>query len=341
MKWMKSLLFLSLLWIILAGCSGKPRSWWTEPVIAVMADSTEWEPMQSVMNQTFEQVVRTPQSETTYLVRQVPNAQFNHYSTFQYLLVAATLNSHGPVGKMIQNVMADSSVQARVRSGEFIIFSQRDLWAKDQLVVILLAKDVYALRDKIESNSQYVYALFENDFVARIDKDLKGRENKELEPYLMSSFGWSMKLHKDYFMAQEDAAGNAVWFRRLYPERWILVRWIEDADTSYLNADWVLQERARLGQQYYGGDRVVDKYLFSHEGQFLGRTAQITQGLWENDSKVAGGPFKNFTFYDDVSKRIYMIDLALHAPNREKLPLLKRQEQVAKTFYTIFDKKKE
>ncbi len=59
--------------------------------------------------------------------------------------------------------------------------------------------------------------------------------------------------------------------------------------------------------------------------------------LWENEDKVAGGPFKNYTFYDSLSRRIYMIDLAVYAPDRDKLPFVKRMEIIAKTFRTIFD----
>ena len=181
MKWFKFIIVTFVI-LILVGCSNKPRTWWTEPVIAVMADSTEWKPMQSVMNQTFERVLRTPQSETLFTIRRVPNAKFERYSTFQYLIIAATLNSKGPVGSMIRNVLADSSIQARMKAGEFLIFTQQDQWARDQLVVILLAKDVYTLRDNIEANGEYLYSLFNDDFSERLMTDLlAGRINKDIE----------------------------------------------------------------------------------------------------------------------------------------------------------------
>ena len=91
----------------------------------------------------------------------------------------------------------------------------------------------------------------------------------------------------------------------------------------------------------FKGDRVVNKYLFSKQGKFLGREAQITRGLWENESKVKGGPFRNYTFYDPLTRRVYMIDLAMYAPQNDKLPYLHRMDVIAKTFRTIFDKEEE
>ena len=108
-----------------------------------------------------------------------------------------------------------------------------------------------------------------------------------------------------------------------------------------LRPEWVIRERNRIGAEYYGGDRVVTykyEYLNSHEGEFLGREAQITHGLWENKVKVKGGLFKNYTFYDPLSRRVFMIDLAMHAPLKDrKLPYLHRMDVIAKTFRTIFD----
>ena len=125
--------------------------------------------------------------------------------------------------------------------------------------------------------------------------------------------------------------------RRLLPERWLFVRWIDSIDTTGLNSEWVLAERERIGKKYYGGDSVVDDYLYSFRSDFLGRPAVITTGLWENEEKVKGGVFKNYTFYDEYTKRLYMIDLAVHAPGEDKLPYLRRLDIMAHTFRTVFD----
>ena len=57
----------------------------------------------------------------------------------------------------------------------------------------------------------------------------------------------------------------------------------------------------------------------------------------QNDGKVAGGPFINYTFHDPLSRRVYMIDVAVFAPARDKVPYLRRLDVIAHTFYTVFD----
>jgi hypothetical protein len=115
------------------------------------------------------------------------------------------------------------------------------------------------------------------------------------------------------------------------------VRWIDGGDESMLNAQWIVAERNRIGATYFAGESVVNKYLYSQRSTFLGREAQVTTGLWENNALIKGGPFKSYTFYDPLSKRVFMIDIALHAPEKDKVPYLQRMDVIASSFRTIFD----
>ena len=321
-----------------AGCSLKPRGWWRESILGVMADSTDWLSLQGELRNTFERVVRTPQIEKTFTVRYVQSNEFTRYTEFRYLILLATLDSGGRIGKIVGNVVSDPEVRRRVETGENNIFTLQDQWAKDQLMVIVVAKDIPALRETLISQANFLYDVFDTDFNARMQEDMfeRGWKREEYD-HLMSAYGWTIKLQKDYFLVQEISREGFVWFRRMYPERWLFIRWIEGGDPKSLNAHWVISERNRMCAAYYGGDRVVNRFLFSQEGTFLGRPAQITSGLWENEDKVAGGPFKNYTFYDSLSRRTYMIDLAVYAPDRDKYPYIRRMEIIAKTFRTVFD----
>jgi hypothetical protein len=330
--------FLILLLISTVTCSLKPRGWWQEGILGVMADSTEWESLQGELRNTFEHIRRTPQIEKTFTIRYIHSNEFTRYTEFRYLILLATLDSGGRIGKIVGNVVSDPEVRRRVEEGEINVFTLQDQWAKDQLMAIIVGKDIATLRQTIMSQSSFLYDIFDTDFNARMYEDMFERGwDKEQDEHLMSAYGWNIKLQRDYFLVQEISREGFVWFRRMYPERWLFVRWIEGGDPKSLSAHWVVGERNRLCAAYYGGDRVVNRYLYSQEGTFLGRPAQITSGLWENEDKVAGGPFKNYVFYDSLSRRTYMIDLAVYAPDRDKLPYLKRMEIIAKTFRTVFD----
>ncbi|MEJ2627629.1 MAG: DUF4837 family protein [bacterium] len=207
---------------------------------------------------------------------------------------------------------------------------------------MLVAKDIPTLQEKIYLNREFIYNIFRTDYQEFIHFTIEGnRANHQLQEELRDKYEWSLLLQRDYFVVQEYPGQGFIWFRRVIPERWIFVRWIEGGDLAMLRPEWIVRERNRIGAKYYGGDTVVNKYLFSKQGKFLGREAQITRGLWENNPKIKGGPFENYTFYDPLTRRVYMIDLAMYAPQKDKLPYLHRMEVIAETFRTIFDKEEE
>lgn len=333
-----SVLVLLLAVFFIFTCGFKPRGWWSEPQIGVMADSTDWLALQSTLRFAVEKPVRTPQLEKTFHLRWVRGNEFDRYSEFRYLILAGTLESEGEIGQLVGRVVSDPAVREQVESGDQNIFTLRNQWAKDQLMVILVAKDVFALREIIEGQGNFVYEVFDTDFNERLLDDMFMRARQEdLQERLMLNYGWTIKLQRDYFLVQEFPEDGFAWFRRMYPERWVFVRWIDGGDISFLSAEWVVGERNRIGAEYYSGDRVSEYYLNSREGTFLGRPAQITTGLWENVALTRGGPFKNYTFYDSLSRRIYMVDVAVHAPERDKQPLMRRMDIIARTFRTVFD----
>lgn len=337
MKSFKGFIILFGLFLV-TSCHFKPKGWWQEGIIAVMADSTDWEASQGVLRSAFEHVVRTPQIEKTFLLKYVSGEDFMRYTEFRYIVLVATLESKGKIGRIVRKVVSDKEIRNGVEEEKYFVFTQRNQWARNQLMIILVSKDISTLKEKIEANADFLYAIFETDFNDRLRKEMFDRgEQKGLEKKLMASYGWKIRIQHDYFLVKEFPREGFVWFRRMYPERWIFIRWIDGGDTSLLNPQWIIGERNRIGAAYYGGDQVASQYLFSRGSSFLNRTAQITSGLWENETKIAGGPFKNYTFYDPLSRRIYMIDLAVFAPGKDKVPFFRRMEIIANTFQTVFD----
>jgi hypothetical protein len=230
-----------------------------------------------------------------------------------------------------------------VENGEYYYFPINNEWAKGQLMVVLVAKDIPSLRERLETSGSEIYEVFNIDLNNHLLKAMyQRREQKKVAERLMEHYGWSIRVQHDYVIDEDKPEDGFVFFRRIQPERWIFVHWLEDvqdADNLYMNKKWVIAERNRIGATYYGGDRVDHKYLFSFRSEFLQRPAQITTGIWKNDAKTAAGPFRNYTFFDPISNRLYMIDIAVFAPGKEKMPYLRRLDLIARTFHTFFERK--
>ena len=67
---------------------------------------------------------------------------------------------------------------------------------------------------------------------------------------------------------------------------------------------------------------------------------QLT-GVWQNDreTRPAGGPFRSYGFYDLNTQRLYLVDMAVFAPGKKKLPYLRQLDVMAQTFKTRERKK--
>lgn len=327
-----------LLLMTACSCGLRPNSWEKEGMLAVMADEADWQRLGPDLARVFERVTRTPQREKHYTLTYVTEDEFSRYTKYKYLVLAATLESRGRVGNIVNGVVSDPEIRQQVENGERFLITQKNQWAHDQFMIILIGKDAAGLADILEANSTRIYDTLDDVVRADIKKIIyKRKEQKDLERRLMSSYNWSIRMQHDFFVPQELPGEGFIWFRRILPERWLFVRWLDGRRESDLSEQWVLSERNRIGAEYYGGDKIESKYLFSYKSYFLGRPAVITSGLWGNAAKIAGGPFRNYTFYDEYTQRIYMIDIAVHAPAREKLPYLKRLDIIAHTFKTIFD----
>ena len=329
--------------LLILSCGNKPQSIWQEPMIAVISEQNDWDQLEPVLEQVYEKVIRTPQTETVYVLKHAPDSLFDYYSKQRYLILTGTLQSRGPVGDLIQRITADPGIRQSIEQGKNFVFTRRDEWAYDQTMIILIGSHIESLKQKIEDHQAFLYDLMDSEVKQSMQKEvLKNRINKELTDELLDKYQFNMQMQKDYFLAQDFPDKNFLWMHRRFPDRWIFVRWIDDGDPDLIDKAWVVEERNRIGKTFYTDyqEQVVQnpRYLHQENGEFLGRQAIITQGLWERIDDTAGGPFRNYTFYDSGTERIYMIDVAVFAPGKEKLPYLRRVDIIAETFRTLFDK---
>ena len=291
--------------LLFFSCAQKQNGWWHEGRIAVIADEGDWDVVQAPLKQIFEKEIRTPQAEKAYHLAYVTEKELDRYSHFYYILLTGTLESDGPAGKLLQGMLADSSVRAGVRSGDYYLFVKHDIYAKNQIFAILVAENTEKLNQVISEHPDEIFKVFDDPIRERMQKEMYAAGyQEEIAGKTMSAYGWALHLQKEYFLAREFPFDQFIWFRRVEPERWIFVRWIEHGDTSLLNQNWVVEERNRIGRLYYSEDQVEPFHLGSERGEFLGRPALITRGLWGNEKKFAGGPFLNYTFYNQADAPI-------------------------------------
>lgn len=344
------LIFVSVL--LLNGCQTKREAIGKEDEILVVADSVNYLALEPTLLTVFSRVIYTPQDEILFKLKRIRYDDFisdKHYKQYKNIIIASPLDTRTATTKYIKSIL-DSNVMKLVTEGKEFAFLKKDVWARHQVMLILTAPTVKELNKKILENNEDLLYYFRKASDERIKAKLfkPEYEKKKIAAKLLKEHGWTMYIQPDYWLAKDDSVNNFVWLRRAPNtdmERWIFVKWWDNASPKSLTRDSVTALRNRVTKNYYVVDtsfvtgekayvEIADDYRVTKEVNFNGRYAIMTQGLWRMNDKSMGGPFINYVFYDEPTKRLYMIDGSIFAPKYYKKRLIQEVDILLHTFRT-------
>jgi hypothetical protein len=345
---MKKTIYLLIVLIILSiffACdTSRQPATGVEDEIFVVADSLEYEELRLALETALEIEINTPQPEKLFNLKRISPNQLEKFKTRKNIVITAPINSGSYTSQFIQSIV-DSSVKEKIlNEGDFIL-RRYDLWAKNQLVTVLSAPTMQELEFKILKNKDNILYSFQKVSDKRLYESLYNRayERKEIEGKLLRDYGWVIYVQADFQLALDKPEDNFIWLRRSPGsdmERWIFVHWIENASPEYLNIDSIKAIRNRVTEKFYrtsdnsGYVVIAEDYFTWNEVNFKDRYAIFTQGLWDMNIKGMGGPFVNYTFYDEKSKRLYMLDGSVYAPKYYKRNLIQQMDVMLQSFFT-------
>ena len=339
-----SLILISGFILLITSCNLKRPSKGFEDEIYVVADSVEFAQLKNSLESTFEKTIYTPQPEKLFTLKRIDVSRIERYERSKNIIIVAPLNSGSSTSKYI-DVVVDTSVKRKIKTEANFIVYKNDLWAKDQLVVVLSAPTMQDLEFKILQNSDNLLYSFQKTSDERLFNSLYNPkfEKKNIEGKFLKDYGWIIYVQADYQLALDKPDDNFVWLRRSPGsdmERWIFVHWVDNATPEYLNVDSIKAIRNRVTQKFYrtsdnqGYVVIAEDYFTTNEVNFNGKYAIFTQGLWDLNIKGMGGPFVNYTFYDEDTQRIYMLDGSVFAPKYYKRNLIQQMDVTLQSFRT-------
>ncbi len=325
-------------------CDGKKSAIGLEDEIIVFADSTEFYDLESSLLTVFSKLIYTPQPEILFNLTRKNISEFEEYKNRKNIVFVAPLNSSSDVAKFINN-MLDQNVKNLVNEDSVTVVNKKSLWANDQLVMVLTAPDMQKLNKSILDRSDDLIHYFQRISDDRLKQSLYNStyEQKKIEAQILKKHGWMIYVQTDYMLAKDDSTNNFVWLRRTPGsdlERWIFVHWIDNASPEMLNRDSVSVLRNKLTNKYLRSSddssyiEISNDYKTTREVNFLDRYALSTQGLWRMSDGSMGGPFINYVFYDEPTKRLYMLDASIYAPKFYKKKLIQQVDVLLQSFLT-------
>ncbi len=335
---------LIILALQLSSCDFQKPASGPEDEIIVVADSSEFEMLKPALDSTFEKIIYTPQPENLFTLKRVSERNLDQYKGRKNIIIIAPFNSNSNTGKFIQ-ASVDPKLKTKILSDSVFEITKYSLWARNQLVMLLTAPTMQKLIENINKSSDNLLYAFQKISDKRLYASLYNSrfEQKKIEGEFLKKYGWVIYVQADYQLALDKPKDNFVWLRRgvnTDMERWIFIHWIDNATPDYLNADSIRAMRNRMTEKYYrtADDSsyvvIAGDYYTTTDVNFEGRYALLTQGLWELNIKGMGGPFINYTFYDEKTHRIYMLDGSIYAPKYYKRNLIQQMDVTLQSFKT-------
>ncbi|MFH1009008.1 MAG: DUF4837 family protein [Candidatus Latescibacterota bacterium] len=301
--------------------------------VVVLADSTDWSACGDAVEEVFGQTVETPEREPVFALRRGDAAEFGFFRSWQNVFLLASLEDGGQTALLVRSLLS-SEVVERIAQGEAHVFFKRDVWARDQVVGIVAARDRLALRRKLVEAQHEIFDTMEAQLNRRMAQRLYAEgEQTELSQELFDEFGWTLRIPAGYAVEKSLPEEGFLWLRKRVPDRWVFVWWGAAPEGGKLSGDWFRKKRDEIGRRHYEGD-VVSQILSVEETSVAELPAIRVRGLWENREKSVGGPFVSHCFLDRDSGRAYIVDGAVYAPGIRKASYLRQVDLITRTFST-------
>ena len=341
-----------------AGCETleyRPFAGGKEGELVVVIDSARWAgPVGDAVREHIAPYLGTlPAPEREFSVRRISLTSQKVLDSVQgqkNVIFVSPLSEDSREADFIRARLDSSAVKA-IMDGQTAVIPRRDLWRQQQQIVYVLGASDEDLIRAIEERGEDIRYRFNEITRERMTRDMfeKGRQFA-IEDSIMTKHDFAVNAQHDYFVAMDTT--NFVWLRRVVSSdswRSLFVYYVDDFNPANLTPEWVQAARDRLTETWIRGNLdgfVTTDYrreLTSENIDFLGRFAYETRGLWHMVGRDAegdlmeygmGGPFINYTFYDDDSGRLYMIDGMIFAPGYDKREFLRQTEVIAHTFRT-------
>jgi len=306
--------------------------------IFVVADSLLWNEVGPEITEVFETPVYTPIPEPSFSVQWIPLQELNAYKERQNVFLIGIAGDENPTSDYLKSILP-AEIQSGVENDRNFHFFSDDLFARGQINLFLYAKDRNTFRQRFDQYKDDIFSEFNKRYSKRLSEDMyKQAEQKELEELIAEKYGWKIRVQHDYFIATQDINAKYIWLRRLDPDRWLSI-WEMEGDSSDLTLDALIDTREKILGKYYQGDRVDRDETYLMNVEFKGQTASKVVGIWQNDSLYVGGPFRTYALMDPSNSKIYYIDIAVMAPDKQVKPYLDQLEVIANTFEIAKQKK--
>ncbi|MFQ6675522.1 MAG: DUF4837 family protein, partial [Fidelibacterota bacterium] len=247
--------------------------------------------VKGALDSLFGRVMYTPEPEPYFELSYRDPSDFPDVKTSHNLAVISLFSPPDTTADRLVRSLLPSNQIEMARRGENRVFSARDLFSREQMVVIVAAGNVSEYRDALDHRGQWIFRQFDEAFLERQKAYVfKTLEQKDLSRRLQEDYGWHMRIQHDYVIITEDPDRNFIKLGRSFPYRWISVHWTDSPRVKALDIPAVTDDVEEFPHLYFRNIDFTDYYRQVEKTVLNGREAYRVEGLWERTNESKGGP---------------------------------------------------
>lgn len=253
-------------------------------------------------------------------------ASLKDFRSYKNIIYSGTLDGRDEVSQHITKTLAPQLVEAARASGAEL-FVINNYYARDQIILFLLAKDPTALKKLAEERSDQIFNYILERYQQRLA--FTAYKNEVIEAKFFADRPFSIKVPNIFRLWKDEKAGRflSFIFQPSKPSRQIADKYIsvyyESMPENKISAQWIYNTRQDLGKKFMGGDQIYQDRYQTEPAKIAGFDGLRMTGHWINpDQGGFGGAFQTWAFWHEPSKTAYLVDNIVLFPDGAKLPAL-------------------
>lgn len=263
-----------------------------------------------------------PQRERLFYILFAPDTLIHAYNKFHTIFLYGSLDD-----EFMTLLLSQDAKQATV-ADTFTLFKLHDVWARDQLCVVLATAGREYLRDGMERFGPLIQEILEENYYQRIKENYYGKGIDQGMKTALSSLGFTVDLGEAWLIDSTYKDDNFIFIHAHFPDRNIF--YYREEHTGGITASYAVAKRDSLTGTYYNGDYILEEFTHADPIEFKGMNGIRLRGVWQNDSLVAGGPFISYFLQSGDTLRV--LDAVLFYPGERKSDFLMTLEVILNSF---------
>lgn len=257
-----------------------------------------------------------PQNEPKFDVVQIEHRVFDKNFKLQRNIVVVKVGADQPESKVL---------------------FQKGLWAKDQLLISLHAKNLDSLIILLNEKREDIVGLIENTERSRLMKAYRGTQDMNMYNQLKENHNFTLSVPKGFKVSLDEK--GMVWLTQEYRDiiQGILIYSYDYTDPETFTRDFLSEKRDFYTKKYIPGE-IENSYvqieplfppLFREYSLKDKKYTAELRGLWRMEGGLAmGGPFISITQLDEERNKVVTADAFVFAPGHKKRELLRQLEAI-------------